>query len=139
MKTSNQEIIKLIEKTKKNKEELVHITDKSKLSLEDKLKISLCKHFVRYINDKKIKTSDLALELKIPQSRVSEIVHYKITKFSIEKLIENLVKLSKSSARIREYLLLIEELAELPANKVKVNEMKNLSKGIKSINEEYLA
>jgi predicted XRE-type DNA-binding protein len=133
MELTNTEILKLVEKAKKNKKDYVHITDKSKLSLEDKMKMGLCKHFVRYLNEKKIKTSDLAKLLHITQPRVSEIVHYKITKFSLEQLIKNLVKLSEHAPRIREYLHMMEEVTELPAAQVTVSEIKGLTRDISEV------
>ncbi len=136
MELTNLEILKLVKEAKKNKKDYVHITDKSALTLEDKMKMALCKHFVRYMNEKRIKTSDLAALLQIPPSRVSEIVHYKITKFGLEKLIDNLVKLSEHSPRIREYLNTFEELAELPASKVKVSDIKDLTRDIKGLGSE---
>lgn|SRR5690606_19223226 len=136
MELSNLEILKLVEKAKKNKKNYVHITDKSALSLEDKMKIALCKHFVRYLNEKRITSSGLAELLQISQSRASEIVHYKISKFSLEKLIDNLVKLSEHSPRIREYLTTIEELVELPVCKVKVSDIRELTRDIRELNSE---
>ena len=48
MKYTNSDLIKRIEKATKDKKKLTHVTGKSQLSTEDKIKLSLCKHFVQY-------------------------------------------------------------------------------------------
>jgi len=55
MSYSNEEIIKRVVKAKKNKRRLTHVTDKSSLSTEDKMKLSLCKHFVQFANSKRLR------------------------------------------------------------------------------------
>lgn len=114
MKDTNDEILQRIEQAKKNKSKLTHITNKSELSIEDRFKISLCRHFVQYLNEKKLKSVDLAKLIGIPASRVSEIVNYKITKHSIEHLLGYLQKLATHSPAIREYLHLIDAAMEAP-------------------------
>ena len=78
MDYSNEEILKRIEKAKKNKKKLTHITDKSRLSTEEKMKISLCKHFVQFANEKKMKLSEMSKISKIPISRLSEITNFDV-------------------------------------------------------------
>ncbi len=129
MKYSNREIIKRVERTKKNKGQLTHITDKSKLSTEDKVKLSLCKHFVRFANSKKMMLKDMAGMMKIPIPRLSEITNYKVNKFTVDQLIKNLTLLAEHDAQIREYLVLLEQAAELPA--LKVTETKRLIRDIR--------
>ena len=53
MSYTNEELLKRIEKATKNKAKLTQITDKALLSTEDKMKLSLCKHFVQYANEKR--------------------------------------------------------------------------------------
>ena len=60
MKYTNNEIFKRVEKAKKPKKQLTHITDKSRLSTEEKMKMSLCKHFVQFANSKQLKLKDVA-------------------------------------------------------------------------------
>lgn len=115
MRNSNVEIIKLIEQAKKSKKDLTHITDKSRLSTEDKVKISLCKHFVRHAFTKRLKLKELGKLLKLPASRVSEIANYKIDKFTVDWLLSTLSILAKHDAQTRAYLELFEQAAEVPA------------------------
>jgi len=138
MTYTNDEILKRIEGAKKNKTKLPHITDKSKLSIDDRFKISLCKHFVQYINEKKIKSSDLCKILEVPPSRVSEIINYKISAHSIEHLLGYLQILSRYSPRIREYLNLLGAAVDAP-NMTALN-TKKVSKGIRDLyssNSDY--
>jgi predicted XRE-type DNA-binding protein len=138
MTYTNDEILKRIEKAKKNKAKLTHITDKSNLSIDDRVKISLCKHFVQFINEKKIKSVDLCKILSVPPSRVSEIVNYKIKAHSIEHLLEYLQILSAHSPRIREYLNLLGIAAEAPnMTASKTKEISKSIKGLFSENSDY--
>lgn len=135
MSYTNDEILKRIESAKKNKSKLTHITDKSELSIEEKMKLALCKHFVQYINEKRIKAVDLSKQLKIPTSRISEIVNYKIKSYSVENLLHYLQLLAQHSPRVREYLNFLEQAAELPH--LTATKTKELSRNVKTfINEE---
>lgn len=131
MTYTNEDILKRIDRAKKNKAKLTHITDKSELSIDDRLKISLCRHFVQYLNEKKLKSVDLAKLLGIPPSRVSEIVNYKIRAHSIEHLLGYLQLLSKHSPKIREYLNLIDVAVEAPS--MSATRTKEISKSIKDL------
>ena len=129
MNYSNKEIIKRIEKAKRHKKLLTHITDKSKLSTEDKMKLSLCKHFVQFAHSKKLKLKEVADMIDVPIQRLSEITNYKINKYTVDQLIKNLSLLAEHDAQIREYLVFLEQAAELPA--LTVNETKRLIKDIR--------
>ena len=129
MKYTNAEILKRTEKAKKSKKLLSHITDKSHLSTEDKMKISLCKHFVQFANSKRLKLKEVADLMKVPIQRLSEITNYKISKFTVDQLIKNLNLLAEHDAEVREYLIFLEQATELPALKVK--ETKRLTKDIR--------
>jgi len=114
MDESNSKIIKRTESALRRQSKLTHITKRKKIPLNDWLKICLCRKFVQYLNEKKIKSADLAKLLNIPPSRVSEIVNYKINSYSIEQLLHNLESLSKHSPSIREYLNLVLVITEIP-------------------------
>lgn len=129
MKYSNTDIVKRVEKAKKSKKQLTHITDKSKLSTEDKMKLSLCKHFVQFATSKRLKSNQVAEMMGVPNSRLSEITNYKIDKFTVDQLIKNLSLLAKHSAQIREYLIFLEHATELPA--LAVTETKRLTRDIR--------
>ncbi len=131
MTISNKEMIKIIEKAKKNKKKLTHITDKSKLSTEDKVKLGLCKHFVQFSITKKVKPKDLAKMIGIPFPRISEIINYKINYFTVDKLLNNLALLAKHDAEVRENLRFFEKIAELPT--LKVTAIKKLSKNVNDV------
>jgi predicted XRE-type DNA-binding protein len=54
--------------------------------LADQLKHDLCQQIVLYKNKKKLKQKELGKILGVDEARVSEIVHYKIGKFTADKL-----------------------------------------------------
>lgn len=130
---SNEEIMDIIKdaQLKAKKRQLVTITDKSQLTTEDRFKISLCKFFVQYLNENKMKPIELHAQTGIEQSRISEILHYKITKFTIDKLLNWLNILSEYSPKIREHLLFLEEAMNVPMMSVK--ETKELTRNIRKI------
>jgi predicted XRE-type DNA-binding protein len=130
---SNIEVLDLIKdaKLKAKKKQLTTVTDRSLLSTEDKFKISLCKFFVRYLKENKMKPIDLHTQTGIEQSRISEIVHYKISKFTIDKLLTWLHTLAEYSPKVREHLLFLEEAMNVPMMSVK--ETKELTKSIRNI------
>jgi predicted XRE-type DNA-binding protein len=57
-------------------------------SLADHLKHDLCEQISRYKQKKRLKQKELANLLGIHEARISEIVHYKIEKFTADKLIQ---------------------------------------------------
>lgn len=131
MSISNKEVIELVEDARKNLRDLTHITNKIHLSHEERLKISLCKYFVKYLNDKGITLTELSRDLDLPKSRVSEIVNYKIKTFTLDKLIQNLGRLAEFSPKTREYLHFIEEAFELPA--MSVSDTRQLTRQIRDV------
>jgi len=133
MDYTNEEILKRIERAKKNKKKLTHITDKSMLSTEDKMKIGLCKHFVQFANEKRMNLSEISKMSKIPISRLSEITNYKINKFTVDQLIKNLNILAEDAPRIREYLLFLEQAVDVPT--LKVTETRKLTRGLREVAE----
>lgn len=135
MSYSNKELIKRVEKAKRHKKRLTHITDKAKLSTEDKVKLSLCKHFAQFANSKKLKLKDVAALIDIPIQRLSEITNYKINKFTVDQLIKNLSLLAEHDAQVREYLIFLEQAAELPT--LTVTETKRLTRDIREAALQY--
>lgn len=115
MKYTNTQLLKIEEKAKKNRKKLTHITDKSKLTTEDKVKLGLCKHFIQFAVTKQLKVKDVAkmIDIKIP--RLSEILNYKIDKFSVDFLLQHLSSLAEHDVQIKEYLNFFGQAAELPA------------------------
>jgi len=132
----NAEMLDILKdvKLKAKKRQLTTISDKSQLSTEDKFKISLCKFFVQYLNEHKMKPIDLHKQTGIEQSRISEILHYKITKFTIDKLLVWLNVLAHHSPKIREHLHFLEEAMSLPILPVK--QAKKLTSDIKKVASE---
>jgi predicted XRE-type DNA-binding protein len=114
-KYTNQQLLKLEENAKKNKKNLTHITDKSRLSAQDIVKLGLCKHFVQFSISRKMKSKAVAELVDIPPSRMSEIINYKISKFTVDQLLKFLSTLAEHDAQIREYLVFFGKAAELPA------------------------
>lgn len=131
MKYTNEELIKRIEKATKDKKKLTHITDKSQLSIQDKIKLSLCRHFVQYAVENRLKLKTFAEVCKLPTTRLSEIVNYKINKFTVDQLLKNLSILADKDVRIREYLNLFEQVAELPT--MKVADTKKISREVRQV------
>lgn len=112
---TNEQLLKLEKNAKKNKNNLTHVTDKSKLSAQDIVKLGLCKHFVQFSISKKMKAKDIAKLAGVPPSRMSEVVNYKISKFSVEQLLKFLSALAEHDLKIKEYLIFFGKAAELPA------------------------
>ena len=56
-------------------------------------KRDLCSHFVRHAKRSKISQRQLASQLDVSESRVSEILHYNVERFTIDKLLELLSKI----------------------------------------------
>lgn len=133
MTIDNNEMLDMLKELKRNKPILSHITNKEDLTFEDKMKLSLCRHFVRYMNERRITLTELSKELNLPKSRVSEIINYKLTKYSLEKLISNIQKLAVISPKTREYINFVCEAFEVPA--MNVRDTKKLTKQIKDIQQ----
>lgn len=130
MNYTNEDLLKRIENTRKNRKKLVRVTGKSTHPIEDRIKISLCRHFIKFANDKKMRTEDLSDLTGIQNSRISEITNYKIKRLTVGQLLSDLNILGEYSPRIREYLVFIEKAIEVPA--LKVTETRKLTKEVKS-------
>jgi predicted XRE-type DNA-binding protein len=118
------------------KGELPKLTDKAKLSTEDIFKISLCKLFVQFMNQNKIKPTQLHELTGIEKTRISEIINYKVTKFKIDQLIKNLGVLAKFSPEIKEHLIYLESMIAMPLKKVaETKKITNSMVGLAQINQ----
>ena len=53
----------------------------------ERFKYELCKQIIIYLQENRITQKDLAKKLEVSEPRISEIVHYKIDKFSADLLI----------------------------------------------------
>ena len=128
MSKSNKKILQRIEDAVSAGDNLQLITINKDFTLEQRLKRSLCKHFILYAFEKKMMLKDLSKMTGIPTTRLSEITNYKIEKFTVDQLIKNLSILAEHEPRIHEYLLFLEEAAKLPT--MKVSETRRLKKTI---------
>jgi predicted XRE-type DNA-binding protein len=128
MKNSNRAMIEVVEKAKRDRKKLTHITDKSKLSTQDIVKLGLCRHFVQFVVTRRLKISDISEMTDIPVTRLSEITNYKITKFTVDQLLKNLSLLAEHDAQIREYLVFFGKAAELPV--LSVSKTRQLSRNL---------
>ena len=130
-KQTNTEVLKLIEDVQKKSKakKLVKITDKSTLSTEDKFKISLCALFSQFLIENELRASDLKRMTGIEKTRLSEILNYKIKKFTIDKLLGFLEILSQHSEKVRCHLLFLETAMSIPAQST--SESKKLIQGLK--------
>lgn len=59
----------------------------------DRVKYDLCAHFVIFRQEKGMTQRELAKLIGVTESRVSEILHYHIGRFTIDKLLSLLTKL----------------------------------------------
>ena len=62
-------------------------------SAQDKFKYDICKKILTFMKDHDLSQRELAKRLEIHESRVSEIVHYKITKVTVDRLMSHLERL----------------------------------------------
>lgn len=53
----------------------------------DRAKYDVCEQILIYMKNKKLSQRELATVLKTSENRVSEIVHYRIEKFTLDRLI----------------------------------------------------
>lgn len=128
MKQSNKAMVRIVEKAKKDRKKLTHITDKSKLSTQDIVKLGLCRHFVQFAVSGRHKLSDISKMTGIPVTRLSEITNYKIAKFTVDQLLKNLSLLAEHDAQIKEYLVFFGKAAEMPV--LSVNRTRQLSRNL---------
>jgi predicted XRE-type DNA-binding protein len=124
----NKSVVEVIEKAKRDRKKLTHITDKSKLSTQDIVKLGLCRHFVQFAVTSRLKLSDISEMIDIPVTRLSEITNYKITKFTVDQLLKNLSLLAEHDAQIKEYLVFFGKAAELPV--LSVSKTRQLSRNL---------
>jgi len=60
----------------------------------DRTKYALCGEFVKYCLAHNISQRDIATQLDVSESRISEIVRYRIDKLTVDRLIKYLGKLN---------------------------------------------
>jgi predicted XRE-type DNA-binding protein len=60
----------------------------------DKMKYALCEEFVKYCIDHDLAQRDLAKQLDVSESRISEIFRFRIDKLTTDRLIKYLDKLN---------------------------------------------
>jgi len=89
----NDEVLKIIKWAQKNQKHLTHIKIKDELSDEERLKMSLCRHFVQYVNEHRITIFALAKKLGVSKMRATEIANYKISNLTADELQELLARL----------------------------------------------
>lgn len=127
-KMTNEKILKITEGARRNKKKLTHITDKTKLSAQDIVKLGLCKHFVQFSISKRLKSKDIAKLIHVPPPRMSEVVNYKISKFTVDQLLKFLSELAKHDVQVKEFLNFFGKAAELPT--LSVTTTKKLTKDL---------
>jgi hypothetical protein len=88
-------------------------------SFEERMKYSLFKLFVRYLIKNKIKAVELAKLLKLPKTRVSDILNYKSEKYTVDRLIGYAWRLAEQDAPTKEHLHLMFEFLSGPVRSVK--------------------
>lgn len=128
---NNKEMNQMVNEAKKKaqKKLLTKISDKKNLSTEDKFKISLCAFFVQHVIEGKLRPTDLYKQTGIEKTRLSEILHYKINNFTIDKLFGYLNILAEHSPKIREHIHFLEAAINVPILSVK--DSKRLTQDLK--------
>lgn len=66
-------------------------------SLSDKVKYNVCREIIVYMRKNNLTQRQLSELLSTGEARVSEIVHYKIKKITLDKLLDHLEKLNPSA------------------------------------------
>ena len=130
-KFNNQDVIKLIKEANKKADQgkLTKVSIKENLSTAEKFKISLCKIFCQYLNEKRMTSTELGQLTGIEVTRLSEITNYKINLFTVDKLLSYLQILSMHSAQVREHLNLLQESMDAPL--MKVDKTKKITKKVR--------
>ena len=83
------------------------------------MKYSLCKLFVRFILKNDILAVDLSEMLKLPKTRISDIMNYKTEKYTVDRLLSYAWKLAEIDAPTKEHLHLMFEVLSGPVRSVK--------------------
>jgi predicted XRE-type DNA-binding protein len=89
-------------------------------NLEERMKYSLCKLFVQYVIKKKLKAVELASLLKLPKTRISDILNYKTSSYTVDRLLSYARKLSEVDAPTKEHLHLMFEILSGPVRPVRI-------------------
>lgn len=61
-----------------------------------RIKYGLCEAVVRYCQEHELSQRDLAKLLNVSESRVSEMVHYRVEKLTIDRLVRHLANLKQT-------------------------------------------
>lgn len=67
-------------------------------SAVDRTKYELCKRVLLYMHRKGLSQRQLAKLMGVPETRVSEIVHYRISKFTLDRLVEYYERIEPKAA-----------------------------------------
>lgn len=88
-------------------------------SYEEQMKYSLCKLFARFVLKNKIKAVELAEIIKLPKTRVSDILNYKTEKYTVDRLLSYAWKLAEADAPTKEHFHLMFQVLSGPVRLVK--------------------
>jgi hypothetical protein len=89
-------------------------------TLEERMKYSLCKLFSQYVLKKRIKATELGILLKLPKSRISDILNYKTTEYTVDRLLSYAWKLAEADDPTKEHLHLMFEVLSGPVRSVRI-------------------
>ena len=101
---TNEEILNVLEELENQTPTFVL---EKEAPLEEQMKHALCKLFVMYMHRKKVKASELKNILKIPKTRISDIVNYKTNNYTIDRLLSYAKKLSEIDPQTANISLLL--------------------------------
>lgn len=89
---SKNELARVLKKLEKTEGSLVLSPDATPL---EKLRYEICRHFVIYKREHKLKVEDIAKKVGINERLMSKILHYRHQRISTDKLIDILSKIHK--------------------------------------------
>lgn len=64
----------------------------------DRAKYEICRQILLYMHKKGLSQRELARQMGIPETRVSEMVHYRIWKFTLDRLVAYFEKINPKVA-----------------------------------------
>lgn len=129
---SNEHMLSILDdiEHQSSKNEIPRILDK-KTSLEEHIKFSICRLFVIFLRKNNKNATALQNITGIPKTRLSDITNYKISGYSLDRLVSFAEKLGTFDPQTREHLNLMVEVLDGPVRSVR--EAKQIRKDIRKI------
>lgn len=81
------------------------VIDRSKASYAEIFKQELCEIIIGFKYEHRLKSKELAKLAQIPETRINEILHYKVAKMSSDKLLEIIEKFAKVDKSLKKFFV----------------------------------